>query len=157
MDPDPSPMFPLPRTLVLGTAIALSGAGLIAGCGSGAKATKRTATPAATSAKGLTVAATEFAFAPTTLHAKAGRVTISLDNGGKIPHELVLLKPGVAADRLKVTKGRVSEATTQGEISETKTGVSASHTFDLKPGTYVYVCNIPGHYADGMRGTLTVR
>jgi uncharacterized cupredoxin-like copper-binding protein len=36
-------------------------------------------------------------------------------------------------------------------------GESAPHTFDLKPGTYVMVCNVPGHYDAGMYGTLTVR
>jgi hypothetical protein len=44
-----------------------------------------------------------------------------------------------------------------GEIPEQEPGKSASHTFMLKPGAYVYICNVPGHYAAGMRGTLTVK
>jgi uncharacterized cupredoxin-like copper-binding protein len=44
-----------------------------------------------------------------------------------------------------------------GEIPEQEPGKSASHTLMLKPGAYVYICNVPGHYAAGMRGTLTVK
>jgi uncharacterized cupredoxin-like copper-binding protein len=51
----------------------------------------------------------------------------------------------------------VSEDASVGEISETDGGAFKSHTFNLKPGHYVFVCNIPGHYANGMRGELTVQ
>lgn len=30
-------------------------------------------------------------------------------------------------------------------------------TVDLKPGTYEYICRVPGHTQAGMKGTLTVR
>ena len=42
-------------------------------------------------------------------------------------------------------------------MSETPGGQSKSESIDLKPGKYVFVCNIPGHYKDGMAGQLTVR
>ena len=89
--------------------------------------------------------------------AQAGKLKLTLDNKGKIPHEIVVLKSSAAANALKVTGGRVSEKTSVGEVSETAAGATRSATLDLKPGTYVYVCNIPGHYGDGMRGTLTVK
>lgn len=165
--------MPAPRSLALPTvltAIALA----VAGCGSddssgetttaastaaAAAPTTTAAAPAAQAAKGraLTVDATEYSFAPTTATAEAGKLTITMKNVGKIPHELVLLKTSTKADGLKVTGGRVSEDDSVGEISETDGGVSKAHTFTLKAGTYVYVCNIPGHYMDGMRGTLTVQ
>ncbi len=34
--------------------------------------------------------------------------------------------------------------------SELSAGRSARTTFDLSPGKYVLICNIPGHYKDGM-------
>jgi len=33
---------------------------------------------------------------------------------------------------------------------------SATLTVDLQPGTYVVICNLPGHYKLGMHATLTV-
>ncbi|HTN23161.1 MAG TPA: plastocyanin/azurin family copper-binding protein [Solirubrobacteraceae bacterium] len=104
------------------------------------------------------VKSTEFKFSASAIDAPAGKVKITLDNAGQIEHEFVLLKTDAAPGSLKVAaNGRVSEAASVGEISETKTGVSKSTTFDLKPGRYVYVCNIPGHYAQGMRGALVVK
>lgn len=141
-----------PVALLLATAIAL------ASCGSD-DAKPAAATPAAGGAgarHALTVDASEFHFAPATLKARSGKVTISMRNDGKTAHELVVLKTDAAPGALDVSGGRVSEKDSVGEISETKAGATASTTLDLKPGSYVYVCNIPGHYADGMRGRLTV-
>ena len=145
----------------------------ITGCGSSSNngastsapapaATPTTAAPAATAAPskdgGLTVASTEYAFAPAALSAKAGKVKITLDNKGAIPHELIVLKTSAAPGSLKVgSDQRVSEKGSVGEVSEIPGGKTKTSTIDLKPGKYVYVCNIPTHYADGMRGTLTVK
>jgi uncharacterized cupredoxin-like copper-binding protein len=136
---------------------------LLAGCGSSSNASSPKTTSAApktavaASSGKLTVTTTEYAFSPMAVTAKAGKLKVTLDNKGKIPHELVVLKTGGAAGSLPVTSGRVSEATSVGEVSETKAGATKSSTLNLKPGSYVFVCNIPGHYADGMRGTLTVQ
>jgi uncharacterized cupredoxin-like copper-binding protein len=60
--------------------------------------------------------------------------------------------------RILPTKGKeASEAGAVGEIREQKPGKSGARTFKLKPGRYVYICNAPGHYKAGMRGTLTVK
>jgi uncharacterized cupredoxin-like copper-binding protein len=90
---------------------------------------------------------------------KAGKLKVTLDNKGKIPHEFILLKTNQGAKDLKInaSTSRVSETTSVGEVSEIAAGKSASKTFDLKPGKYVFVCNIPAHYKLGMRGVLTVR
>ena len=36
-------------------------------------------------------------------------------------------------------------------------GGTSSFTVTLKPGTYEYYCQVPGHEAGGMKGTLTVK
>jgi uncharacterized cupredoxin-like copper-binding protein len=125
-----------------------------------APAGERVAAPAAldASAGRATVTSTEFKFSASAIDAPAGKLRLTLDNSGKIEHELVLLKTSAAPGSLKVAaNGRVSEAASVGEVSEIKSGVSKSTTFDLKPGRYVYVCNIPGHYGQGMRGALVVK
>jgi uncharacterized cupredoxin-like copper-binding protein len=144
-------------------------AGLIAGCGSGgatppgapvaaAKAAVAAAkAPVAATAGKITVTSTEYAFAPAAITARPGKLKITLDNKGTMAHEVVVLKSDQPAAALKVSGGRVSEKTSVGEVSETAAGATKSATITLKPGRYVIVCNIPGHYQAGMRGTLTVR
>jgi uncharacterized cupredoxin-like copper-binding protein len=104
-----------------------------------------------------TVTSTDLKFSAARIQARAGKVRLTLRNAGKVEHELVVLRTNADAAGLKPSaSGRVSEAASVGEISETAPGASKSTTFALKPGHYVFVCNIPGHYAGGMHGTLTV-
>ena len=43
-----------------------------------------------------------------------------------------------------------------GEIPDVEADKTKSEEFELTPGKYVMFCNLPGHYAAGMYGTLTV-
>lgn len=43
-----------------------------------------------------------------------------------------------------------------GEVSELEAGKSGTLDVELKPGSYLLICNIPGHYAAGMAALLTV-
>jgi plastocyanin len=102
----------------------------------------------------------EFSFQPATTTAKAGTVTISASNDGVEPHELVLTKSGDAPSKLPTgSDGSVDEAQLDipGEVEEVQACSSGSATVNLSPGKYVYFCNLPGHYASGMYGTLTVK
>jgi len=143
---------------------------VVAGCGSSSSDSSSASTstppagaaapPAAAAAKSgkVTVTSTEYAFAPKAITAPAGKLEITLDNKGAIPHELVVLKTSAAPGSLKVgSDQRVSEKASVGEVPEITAGKTKRATLDLKPGTYVYVCNIPTHYGDGMRGVLTVK
>ncbi|MDQ8044713.1 MAG: plastocyanin/azurin family copper-binding protein [Solirubrobacteraceae bacterium] len=114
------------------------------------------ASPYDASSGKVTIKATEFAFGPSQIQAKAGKLEITMENDGAAVHELVVLKTDADPGSLKVTDGRVGEADSVGEISETNPGKSASHTFDLKPGKYLIVCNVKGHYMQGMRGQIVV-
>ena len=98
----------------------------------------------------------EWKVAPSATSLAAGKVKITAANDGKTTHEMVVLRTDKPAASLG--KGsRVSESGSVGEISDLKAGASASKTFDLKPGHYVLICNLPGHYSAGMRTDLTVR
>jgi uncharacterized cupredoxin-like copper-binding protein len=99
--------------------------------------------PAAASKVSLSAAADgSLAFNTTSLSAKAGTVTLVMANpsGSGIEHAIALSGNGVDASGQVVGPGGTS--TVSGK---------------LKPGTYTFLCPVPGHEAAGMKGTLTVR
>ena len=156
-------------TVVLGLSLAL-----VAGCSSGSSAKKSstsssdTGVTAAPAQTGTPVAVTvsdvngvsgpamsmTMTVAPTSV--AAGPVTFTLTNNGSIVHEMIVLKTDTAYDQLAVTGGKVSEATSVGEVSELAAGKSKSVTLDLAAGKYVLVCNVKDHYTMGMRAPFTV-
>jgi plastocyanin len=82
---------------------------------------------------------TQVAFDTTELSAKAGKVTIDFDNPAALEHNVAIEQDG-----------------TQVAISETIAEGSTSVSADLEPGTYTFLCTVPGHAEAGMTGTLTV-
>jgi plastocyanin len=78
-------------------------------------------------------------FDKSSLTAKAGKVTIVMDNPSDLPHAVEIEGNGVEVAGETVTKGGVSKASA-----------------DLKAGEYEFYCPVDGHKAGGMEGTLTV-
>lgn len=95
---------------------------------------------------------------PVPVSVKAGPTTFTLTNTSTTKkHEMVVLKTDAPFDSLTVgADNKVSEATTVGEVGELEVGKTGTVTLDLKPGTYVLVCNLEKHYAQGMRAAFTV-
>jgi uncharacterized cupredoxin-like copper-binding protein len=153
--------MPIQRVLIAVPAFALA----VAGCGTtsadsqGDPAAKKAAATSADPVAGrhLTVAMTEYRFKPSNVTVRAGRLRVTAKNAGHKEHEFVLLRSSRPAGALPTKGKEASEAGAVGEVSERKPGKSGTHTFNLKPGRYVFICNVPGHYRKGMRGTLTVR
>lgn len=90
---------------------------------------------------------------------KAGKVDMVVTNAGSLKHELVVMKTDAPADQLPMnSKGtRTQEgAADVGEVENLAGGKTESKTFDLQPGNYVLICNLPGHYMMGMRTPLKV-
>jgi plastocyanin len=83
---------------------------------------------------------TAIAFDKTELTSKPGEVTIDFTNPAAIEHDVAIEQNG-------------EEIAKSALISEGKTSV----TTDLAPGTYTYICTVPGHAEAGMEGTLTVK
>jgi uncharacterized cupredoxin-like copper-binding protein len=104
-----------------------------------------------------TIVMRDDAFSPARVSVSAGRVEITARNAGESPHELVLLRTRRAPGSIPLEDGKASEAASVGEIGVQQPGDSGSRTFDLKPGRYVFLCNVDGHYRAGMRGRLVVR
>jgi plastocyanin len=88
----------------------------------------------------LAASATDLAFDTTSLTSKPGKVTIDFNNPSALEHNVAIEQDGKQI--------AISET-----LAEGKTSVSA----DLAPGTYTYLCTIPGHAEAGMEGTLTVK
>jgi uncharacterized cupredoxin-like copper-binding protein len=119
-------------------------------------ATQTTTQPPAAD-RALTIRMTEFAFSPKDAVAKAGKVTITAPNDGKVVHELVLLKTDEDPAALSKRGDKIDESTSVGEIADVEPGSTKKATFKLTPGKYAMVCALPGHYEGGMYGSLTVK
>jgi mono/diheme cytochrome c family protein len=76
--------------------------------------------------------------------ATAGPVTISMTNMSGIMHNLAI-QEGTGPTGTIVGKTPISSSGTH------------SITVNLKAGTYTFFCQVPGHRAAGMSGTLTVK
>jgi uncharacterized cupredoxin-like copper-binding protein len=86
--------------------------------------------------------------------ANSGKFTFKVHNGGQEKHEFVILKTDLNPDSLPQESGKIKEDTAGVEHVDELDGVDAGKdrnlTVDLKPGTYIFVCNIPGHAHQGM-------
>lgn len=102
--------------------------------------------PIAAKAGVLTIAADpngQLAYASNKATAPAGPVTLVMPNTSGTPHNIALQSG---------TNGPV--LTSSPVVPK---GVSKAKTVTLKPGTYTYFCEVPGHRQAGMLGTLTVK
>lgn len=91
--------------------------------------------------------------------ANAGEITFEVHNEGIILHNLVIIRTDLAADSLPSLVGLVDEEAAGekiGEIEEFLPDVVEVASFTLKPGRYVLICNLRGHYDSGMFAELTV-
>jgi plastocyanin len=88
----------------------------------------------------LAASPTDIAYDTTELSSEPGEVTIDFTNPSALEHDVAIEKDGkeIAGSEL---------------IAEGKTSVTA----DLGPGTYTFLCTVPGHAEAGMEGTLTVK
>lgn len=103
-------------------------------------------------------APSEFAITASTKTVSAGTTTFSVTNKGTITHEVNILRvasPTTALPKGK-TAGQVREKGKVGAVEGLRSGKRGTVTVNLDPGTYQLFCNIPGHYAAGMRTILKV-
>ena len=92
----------------------------------------------------------EFNIIPKPTKTKAGKVTFVVKNVGKIEHEFVVIRTNLAPGKLPVSGNEASEKGAVGEVPDLAPGESGKVTFkNLKPGKYVLICNIAGHYKAG--------
>ncbi len=93
---------------------------------------------------------------------KAGSVNLETANFGTIQHELLVFKSDLAPSAFPVDKnGNIVEdgpgITLVSDGDNIDPGKTQTRTVDLtQPGTYVFLCNIPGHFKAGMFSVVTV-
>ena len=119
------------------------------------------ATTLAYGTPGLDMSQATMGMKTTPLKAPAGVVTFKVTNVSKDTiHEMIVMYladptkplPYIDSDS-KVDEDKAGD---KGEVSELDPGHSGSLTVSLKPGKYLLVCNVPGHYEAGMWAEFTV-
>lgn len=84
---------------------------------------------------------TEFAFSPSSLSVPSGKVVFYLVNGGTVAHDMVI---------------KDSSGSVVGRSDLLSAGDSSVFTVSSLPaGKYTFICDQPGHEANGMKATLT--
>lgn len=99
--------------------------------------------PAAAASTKLTIAADssgQLKFDKSSLSAKAGTVTITMDNPSPVSHAIEVSGNGIEKVGKTVTMGGQSTVTAK-----------------LKAGKYTFYCPVDGHKQAGMEGPLTVK
>lgn len=82
----------------------------------------------------------QLAYVTTKAQATSGAVTVKMKNASSTPHNIAIEGGGVTGAGAIVQGGAVSQ-----------------FSVTLKPGTYTYFCQVPGHRQAGMQGTITVK
>jgi mono/diheme cytochrome c family protein len=92
----------------------------------------------ATPAESPTVTSVDIKFEPAALTIPAGQdVVVNIPNTGALPHNFSIDELNISVDQ--------------------PAGYTGEVTINAPAGTYTYYCNVPGHRAAGMEGTLTVQ
>jgi uncharacterized cupredoxin-like copper-binding protein len=92
---------------------------------------------------------------------KSGKTDFTIVNNGTAPHELLIFKSDLAPAAYPTdAAGDVQEegvgVTLVSDGENIDPGGSQARSVDLAPGTYLFLCNIPGHFKQGMFAVVTV-
>lgn len=107
----------------------------------------------------VTVNLSEWAVAPSSAKVPAGTVVFTVANAGTMEHEMLVVRSDAEAGGLPVKDGSIEESSIEslGEVPETAVGASGTLRLDnLTKGHYILLCNIPGHYQQGMHADFVV-
>ncbi len=91
----------------------------------------------------------------------AGEVTFDVTNDAGQVHEFVVVQTDLAEDALPTDDaGDVDEESPKispvDEIEDIEPGTHPSLSVTLEAGSYVALCNLPGHYRQGMHAAFAV-
>ncbi len=90
----------------------------------------------------------EFHFSLSAMSVKPGAVTFKVTNKGALPHTFFVCSS---------SKGGSANSCAGKGTAQISPGKTASLTVTFKtPGSYEYLCSVPGHAAAGMKGDIKV-
>lgn len=91
---------------------------------------------------------------------KAGPIHFTTINVGTITHEFVVIRTDYPDGKIPMAGARFNEdgagVSSPGELGEFEPTVAKDTVLNLEPGHYQVVCNLPGHYHNGMHAELEV-
>jgi uncharacterized cupredoxin-like copper-binding protein len=134
----------LQRLFVVPAAVALAFA--VGSCGGGG---------------GIEVTLADFSITPAESSGSAGDLTFDVTNDAEQTHEFVVFKTDLAEDALPTDDEGLVDESGEGvelidEIEDVEGGSTESLSVNLDAGSYVFICNLPGHYAQGMHASFSV-
>jgi uncharacterized cupredoxin-like copper-binding protein len=132
---------------------------LLSGCQQAAGNAGSSGAPAGTK---VAVTLTEYAIQLSDGSVPSGPITFDVRNTGREKHEFVIVRTDIQPSALPMgADGKVPESATGithvDEIDGVDSGQERSLATDLPAGSYVLICNIPGHVHQGMATSLTVK
>ena len=94
--------------------------------------------------------------------AEAGEVTFAIANFGTIQHEFLITETSFDTGMIPIGSDNRFDEELEGisvvdEIPEWKVNDAKVLKVNLEPGTYELLCNIEGHYKNGMHTSFTVK
>jgi len=103
----------------------------------------------------------EWEMNPSAESAPAGTIIFNAINTGVIPHNFRAAKTDLSPDALPIDAGMQAVDEEQLNIvastdEDLDAGESVQVSVDLEPGSYVFFCNVPGHYQAGLYAAFTV-
>lgn len=111
--------------------------------------------PADASSSSVDVRIEHSRFEPTRLEFQAGeKVTFVIHNDDPIAHEFIVGDETVQQIHEQGTEAHHDARPGEVSVAAGET-VTTTYTFG-EPGELLFGCHLPGHYAYGMRGTITI-
>ena len=111
----------------------------------------------------LAVSLREFSIGASSTTVTPGIKTLQITNTGTIQHELLVFRSDLAPSSYPIdpSTGDINEdasgITKVSDGDNIDPGGSQSRAVDVsQPGTYTFICNLPGHFRSGMVATFTV-
>lgn len=135
---------------------AVAAAAVLAALAAGVGVIAASALQTEASATTVKVTKKEWGLIPAVRRAAPGKVTFVVRNVGKLDHSFVVLRTDRRANSLPVKGAKAVEIGLRGKLAAFRPGQTRGLTLTLKPGKYVLICNVPGHYKAGQFASFRV-